>query len=158
MAGSGLRTAKTNSAPRRISSASDDPPQHRRSADVSPKIRKIDDRRQNVWEFGRQRCYNKKAEEIVIIGMRATSVARKALSPSRSDRSAMTRRLFGVALTVIFALLGATPLVAQDGKRAVPAGAPVGPPGQPGQPGQPPLGPDGKPLVAPDGKPLQPRQ
>src|SRR5258708_2452811 len=88
--------------------------------------------------------------------MRATSVVRKALPPSRSDRSAMTtRRPLGVALTLIFALLCATPLVAQDGKRAVPAGAPAGPPGQPGQP---PVGPDGKPLVGPDGKPLQPGQ
>jgi type II secretory pathway component GspD/PulD (secretin) len=66
-----------------------------------------------------------------------------------------TRRPFGVALTVIFAVLGATPLVAQEVKRAVPAGVPAGPPGQPAQP---PLGPDGKPLVGPDGKPLQPGQ
>jgi type II secretory pathway component GspD/PulD (secretin) len=47
--------------------------------------------------------------------------------------------------------LVAARLVAQEGKRAVPAGVPAGPPAQPAQP---PVGPDGKPLLGPDGKPL----
>jgi type II secretory pathway component GspD/PulD (secretin) len=67
----------------------------------------------------------------------------------------MTHRLFPAVLAISIGVLWSVRLGAQEGIRAVPAGAPAG---VPAQPAQPPVGPDGKPAVGPDGKPVQPGQ